>query len=47
MEIFESADIKYESIKEKSNGFLVKCEDEWRAQQAIDFDGALVGTQTL
>jgi hypothetical protein len=28
MEILESADIKYESIKEQSNGFLVKCEDE-------------------
>jgi hypothetical protein len=47
MEILESADVKYESIKEQSNGFLVKCEDEREAQQAIDLDGALVGTQTL
>jgi hypothetical protein len=47
MEILESADVKYESIKEQSNGFLVKCEDEREAQQAIDLNGALVGTQTL
>ncbi len=47
MEILESADVKYESIKEQRNGFLVKCEDERDAQQAIDLDGTLVGTQTL
>ncbi len=47
LEIFKSAEVKYESIKEQSNGFLVKCEDEREAQQAIDLDGALVGTQTL
>jgi hypothetical protein len=47
MEILESADVKYESIKEQSNGYLLKCEDEREAQQLIDLDGALVGTQTL
>jgi hypothetical protein len=31
----ESAEVKHESIKEQSNGFLVKCEDEREAQQAI------------
>ncbi len=44
MEILESAEVKYESIKEQSNGFLVKWEDEREAQQVIDLDGALVGT---
>ncbi len=39
--------MKYESIKEQSNGFLVKCEDEREAQRAIDLDGALIGTQAL
>jgi hypothetical protein len=47
MEILESAEVKYESIKEQSNGFLVKCEDEREAQQAIDLDGVLVGNQIL
>ncbi len=35
MEILESANVKYESIKEQSNDFLVKSEDEREAQQAI------------
>ncbi len=47
MKILESADEKYESIKEQSNGFLVKCENEREAQQAISLDAALLGTLTL
>ncbi len=36
MEFLENADIKYESIQEQSNVFLVKFEDEREAQHAIN-----------